>query len=149
MSLKDNFDYIAARLDTDSFMDEMINEIYVGNSDYYNMEFYQVPGGKWKQIFYDFCWTFQTDHETLSKRLASSTCGSTMFNALLDYAPWKEAFLKRFAWTMENIYTTDNVLNAINQVADSVASEIPAERAKFSDYVRDWNGEVEKMRTFA
>lgn len=149
MSQKANYDYLASQLDTDSFMDEMINEIYSGNSDYYNMEYYQVPGGKWKQIFYDFCWTFQTDHPTLSKRMDPQTCGSTMFNALLQYKPWKEAFLKRFAWTMMNIYPTERVISTINQVAGSIASEMPAERAKFTDTTRNWDTAVEGMRTFA
>jgi hypothetical protein len=133
-------------------MDLIINEIYMANSDYANLEFYQVPGGKWKQIFYDFCWTFQKDHESLALRMSSTSRAApyrTMFVGLLKYGPWKEAFFKRFAWTMENIYTADNVTGVIDKVAGSVASEIPAERAKFTDYVRDWDKEVEKMREFA
>ncbi len=116
MSQESSFSHVAAQFDTDSFMDVMINQIYIANSDYYNMQFYQVPGGKWTQIFYDFCWTFgDSTHPTLERRMADTCCGSTMFCALLKYGPWKEAFLKRFAWTMENIYTPQRVLNAIDR----------------------------------
>lgn len=150
MSVKENFDHVAAELDTDSFMDFIIHEIYLANSDYYNMEFYQVPGGKWKQIFYDMCWSFnKPDHPTLSRRRASDVCGSTMFNALLSYQPWREAFLKRFAWSMENFYTSDHLIGVIDEVAASVASEMPAERAKFTDTKTKWEDSVELMRTFA
>jgi hypothetical protein len=148
MSQKENFDYVAERLDTDSFMDLMINQVYIGNSDYANLEFYQVPGGKWKQIFYDFCWTFQVDHPTLEKRLAETTTGSTMFKGLLAYKPWREKFLERFAWALETIYPTDRVLKAIDDMADAVASEIPAEHEKFN-IANSWEKNVEKMRTFA
>ena len=73
MSQKENFDYIAQYIDTDSFMDVMVNQIWIANSDYGNMEFYRIPpDGKWKQIYYDFCWTFNSgsfpnaDHPTLA-----------------------------------------------------------------------------------
>ncbi len=150
MSVKENHEYLAERLDTDSFLDLMVNQVYVANSDYYNLQFYQVPGGKWKQIFYDMCWAFrEPDHSTLSRRRDSDVGGSTMFNALLAYEPWKMAFVERFAWSMENFYTTDNLISVIDEVAASVAAEMPVERAKFTDYKRDWDTEVESMRTFA
>lgn len=104
MSQKENFDYIAARVDTDSFMDEMICEIWVANSDYGNMEFYQLlPEGKWKQIYYDFCWTFgssaypDASHPTVQRRMADDVTGSTLFNGLLAYKPWRDAFIERFS----------------------------------------------------
>ncbi len=150
MSLKENYDYLAQRLDTDSYMDLIINQIYVANSDYNNLEFYQVPGGKWKQIFYDMCWSFrEPSHNTLERRRADDVSGSSLFNALLSYQPWKEAFLKRFAWTMENFYTTDHFISVIDEVAASVASEMPAERAKFTDTKTNWEDSVETMRKFA
>jgi spore coat protein CotH len=150
MSVKENYEYLAERLDTDSYMDLMVNQVYVANSDYYNLQFYQVPGGKWKQIFYDMCWAFrEPDHNTLAARMKPETGGSSMFNALLAYEPWEKAFAERFAWTMENLYTTDRFVSVIDEVAASVAAEMPAERAKFTDYKRDWDKEVESMRTFA
>ncbi len=150
MSVKANFDHVAAEFDTDSFMDVMIHEIYVANSDYYNMEFYQVLGGKWKQIFYDMCWAFrEPTHSTLSLRRGDAACGSRMFNAMLAYGPWKEAFVKRFAWSMETFYTVDHFIGVIDEQANLVASEMPAERAKFTDTKKDWDAAVELMRTFA
>jgi spore coat protein CotH len=150
MSQKENFDYVAARLDTDSFMDLIINQIYVANSDYYNLQFYQIPDGKWKQIFYDFCWAFrEPGHPTLEARMNPKNGGSSVFNALLDYAPWKEKFIERFAQTMEDVYAVDRFIGVIDEVAASVASEMPAERAKFTDTSGDWESRVEELRTFA
>ncbi len=150
MSQKENYDYVAERLDTDSFMDLMINQIYVANSDYYNLQFYQIPGGKWKQIFYDFCWAFrEPEHTTLAYRRDPKNGGSSVFNALLAYEPWKEAFIERFAETMENIYTVDQFISVIDEVAASVAAEMPAEREKFTDTTDDWEERVEGLRTFA
>ena len=72
-----------------------------------------------------------------------------MFNAMLAYEPWKQAFIERFAWTMENIYTVDRFVGVIDEIADSVAAEMPAERAKFTDTSGNWEERVEGLRTFA
>ncbi len=155
MSLKENFDYIAQYVDTDSFMDLIINQIWIANSDYANLEYYQIlPDGKWKQIFYDFCWTFRltddpTGHQTLSARMNMKRAGSSLFNGFLDYKPWFDAFIERFAWTMDEVYDTDRVLAEIDNQANLIADEMPAERETFGGTVRNWEINVENMRKFA
>ena len=155
MSVKENYDYLAARLDTDSFMDEMICEIWVANSDYANMEYYQIlPDGKWKQVYYDFCWTFGSSaypngsHPTLEKRMPEKTAGSSMFKALLKYKPWRDAFIERFAWALKEVYNPDRVNAMIDKYADLVRDEIAAEREKFGGTVAGWEASVESMKTF-
>jgi hypothetical protein len=153
MSLKASFDYVAARFDTDSYMDLMVNQIYIANSDYGNLEFYQVPGGKWEQIFYDFCWTLSNaEHQTLALRMSATSNASpfrTMFVGLLTYEPWKQAFIKKMAWAMENIYVPTRMISVVDQVAGAIASEMPAERAKFTDTAKNWPARVETIRAFA
>ncbi len=151
MSAKENYDWLAARLDTDSFMDYMINEIYIGNNDPGNMQFYQIPpDGKWIQIYQDVEITFQS-FDTVALRRAEATTGSTMFNALLSYKPWRDAFIERFAWTMENIYAPDKVNALIDQSADAIRGEITAEHDRWGDLVTQekWEQAVQGMRDFA
>ena len=153
MSQKVNYDYVAARFDTDNYMDLMVNQIYIANSDYGNLEFYQVPNGKWQHIFYDFCWSMgNAEHQTLALRMSSTSNASpyrTMFVGLLQYGPWKQAFIKRLAWAMENIYKPSRVISTVDQIAASIASEMPAERAKFTDTGSNWPGRVDTIRAFA
>ena len=155
MSLQENYDYLAARLDTDSFMDLMINQIYIANTDYGNIQYYQIlPDGKWKQIYYDFCWTFgnsefpEGNHPTLEKRLESAKAGSSVFTALLAYKPWKDAFVERFAWALKEVYNTEHVLSVIDAAADLVRDEMPAERAKFGGSVQSWEAHINNMKNF-
>ncbi len=156
MSQKENFDYIAKYIDTDSFMDEMICEIWVANSDYANMEFYQIlPDGKWKQIYYDFCWTFGSSeypnatHPTLKRRMDDDVTGSTVFAGLLAYKPWRDAFVERFAWALKEIYNPERVIKTIDEIADMIRDEMPAEKAKFGGSVESWEANLENMRVFA
>lgn len=154
MSKKEHFDYVAARIDTDSVMDLMINQIYIANSDHANLQFYQVlPDGKWKQIYYDFCWSFgntsgREEHPTLTQRMTSYT-GSTLFTGLLSYKPWKDAFIERFAWTLKEIYNTERVIDYIDKWCDLIKDEMTAEREKFGGSYTNWETHVDRMREFA
>lgn len=151
MSQKENFDYVAARFDTGSFMDVMINLIYTANTDYYNMQYYKLPNGKWKQILYDTELTFQNaNHQTLSARMGD-TCNSDMFNALLKYKPWRDGFIERFAWAIKEIYNPGRVNAAIDKAAHDIQGEIEAMHDKFGDTatVNEWNSQITQMHTFA
>jgi len=155
MSSKENFDYIAQYIDTDSFMDLMIHQIWIANSDYGNLQYYQIlPDGKWKQIYYDFCWTFRDvegplGHETLKYRRDMSKTGSSLLNGLLKYKPWRDGFIEKFATAMVQVYSSERVLTEIEKQVDLIADEMPAERAKFGGTVSNWETNLDRMREFA
>jgi hypothetical protein len=153
LSIDENFNYVAQRLDTDSFMDEMINEIWVCNNDPNNLQFYQIlPDGKWKQVYYDFCITFFS-FDTVAKRLDPSVAGSDMFKALLSNEAWKQKFVERFAWALKEIYNPDRVKSLIDEAANAISGEIAPMKQKFNDKwtldENDWNSKVQGMKSFA
>jgi hypothetical protein len=150
LSLQENYDWVAARLDTDSYMDLMINEIFIANNDPGNLQYYQVPGGKWKQIYQDLDIAFYS-FDTLALRMDPATAGSDIFNALLKNEGWRNQFIERFAWALENIYNSDRVTAAVNEAVDLVRSEVAADRARWSDLpsVGDFEAGVTRMLNFA
>ena len=133
LSNSQNYQYVADRMDVDSFMDYMIAELYVGNSDYANIQYYKLPGGKWKWIYYDFCWGWSNyDHQTVTLRRGTKPAASDLFNALLKNAQWKDAFCRRFAELMKTVYAQDRVNALIDELAAAVDGEIAREREKFN-----------------
>ena len=129
------YEYVASQMDVDSFMDYMICEIYTGNTDTYNAQYYKLPGGKWTWIFYDFCWGFNTgkiDHDTLAYRREGNTAARTLFNAMLNNTGWKDAFVRRFAELLNTAFTPERVTSLIDELAASVEPEITRERDKFN-----------------
>ena len=151
LSAQADFDYVAQRFDTDSYMDYMINEIWIANNDPGNMQFYQIlPDGKWKQVYYDFCITFQ-NMDSVAKRLDPAVAGSDMFRALLSNEAWKQKFIERFAWALKEIYNPDRVKAMIDDAANVISGEIAAQNQAFPDTLTSdkWNTEVQGMKTFA
>ena len=137
LSSASNYAYAEERVDLDSFMDYMICEIYSANSDVWNIQYYKIKGGKWKWIYYDFCWSFgasenRTNHQTLSiRRLSSKPC-SDLFNALLKNSDWRDRFCRRFAELLNTIYAPETVLAKIDELYAQVEPEVAREREKFN-----------------
>ena len=151
LSIQENYDWVDARLDTDSYMDFMINEIYIANNDTGNMQYYQAPVGKWKQIYQDLDIAYYS-FDTLALRMDPATAGSDIFNALLKNDGWRNRFIERFAWALKNIYSTDRVTAAIDEAAALMRGEVEAENARWSGErptLADWEAGVNGLKYFA
>ncbi len=151
LSVQEYYDWVAARLDTDSYMDFMINEIYIANNDVKgNMQYYQVPGGLWRQIYLDLDIAFYPN-DTVALRMRSDTAGSDIFNALLENDDWRKRFIKRFAWALENIYNTDHAIAVIDEAASLIRGEVEADHSRWSDErptLQDWESGITRMKNF-
>ncbi|MDR0840169.1 MAG: lamin tail domain-containing protein [Christensenellaceae bacterium] len=127
--------YLESQIDMDSFIDYMICEIYVGQTDVWNIQYYKLPGGKWKWVFYDFCWSFGTsgvDHNTLELRRNTTKPMSDLFNALLANSQWRDAFLRRFGQLLDEAYAPARVNALADTLYAAVEPEIAREREKFN-----------------
>ena len=156
--------YVCERVDVTSFMDYMIAEIYTGNTDTPNIQYYKLPDGKWKWIFYDFCWGFGSPtHESLAFRRGAKPAGSDLFNALLKNSEWKDAFIRRFAQLLNTAFAPERVLGLIEELYGYVEPEIAREREKFNQSTfmgekqpaenlgtyDSFQREIESLKTFA
>lgn len=136
LSASDAYNYVAERMDVDSFMDYMIAEIYNGNTDTYNFQYYRLKGGKWKFIFYDFCWGFQSPgHETLAFRMGKTpadVCSAKLFAAMLQNKGWRDSFCRRFGELLNTAFAPERVSALIDELYGYVEPEIKREREKFN-----------------
>ena len=136
LSASDAYNYVAERMDVDSFRDYMIAEIYNGNTDTYNFQYYRLKGGKWKFIFYDFCWGFQSPgHETLAFRMGktpSDVCSAKLFAAMLQNKGWRDSFCRRFGELLNTAFAPGRVSALIEELYGYVEPEIKREREKFN-----------------
>ena len=136
LSSSDAYNYVAERMDVDSFRDYMIAEIYNGNTDTYNFQYYRLKGGKWKFIFYDFCWGFQSPgHETLAFRMGKTpadVCSAKLFAAMLQNKGWRDSFCRRFGELLNTAFAPERVSALIEELYGYVEPEIKREREKFN-----------------
>lgn len=136
LSSAEAYAYVSERMDVDSFRDYMIAEIYNGNTDTYNFQYYRLKGGKWKFIFYDFCWGFQSpSHETLAFRMGKTpadVCSAKLFAAMLQNKGWRDSFCRRFGELLNTAFAPERVSALIDELYGYVEPEIKREREKFN-----------------
>ena len=136
LSSAEAYAYVSERMDVDSFRDYMIAEIYNGNTDTYNFQYYRLKGGKWKFIFYDFCWGFQSPgHDTLAFRMGktpSDVCSAKLFAAMLQNKGWRDSFCRRFGELLNTAFAPERVSALIEELYGYVEPEIKREREKFN-----------------
>ncbi|NLB61253.1 MAG: hypothetical protein GX802_02320 [Clostridiales bacterium] len=135
LTIQENYDYVAANIDMDSFIDYMICEIYVANTDYWNCQMYRLyeDGAKWRFIYYDFCWGWDySQHKTLTARRQSAQPYSDLFNALLKRNDFRDAFIRRFAELMKTVFEPNRILTILEEMDGYVSPEIERERSIFN-----------------
>ena len=148
--------YVASQIDIEEYIDYIVAEIYIANTDNGNIKFFRTDGGKWTWIYYDVDQSFATyTHDTVAAHLNPAGTGSmnrfstTLINGLLRNAGFREQFLRRFAWQMENVWAPERVLAAIDAYEEAIGPEMQRDCAKWGRTFSDWQNHVENLRTFA
>ncbi len=149
LSDPDNYKVVTDWVDVDNYMDWVINEIYVGNTDTGNIKCYREKeeGAKWRWFYYDVDWGFwhsNISSNSIAKFIDPKGHGvGDMFETwlilgLLDNPGFKEKFIERFAYHINVTYDPTRVIERIDEIAGLLDPEMPKDR-------EHWNAEYEAM----
>ena len=154
-----NFDEVAAKMDIENFTDFIITEIYSQNTsvDHNIMAWKPQTGGKWKWILNDLDRGFFSAGENLINYYVNREVYP--LKNLLGNDGYKKYFGKRLADHLFTTFDPERVKTIIDNFRDNIKDEIPRHIERWkgttSDYgnpissVEYWNGEIDKMKTFA
>ncbi len=147
-------------MDMENYMDWIICEAWTNNADLGNVKFWRVHGedGKWRWIFYDFCWGMynptmdgiarMTDPDGMGAGHGVST---VLIRALLKNDTFKQQFLQRCALHFNTTFAPDRVQAKINECVAAIEDEIGRDRERWdSGTAESWrNSQITKMESFA
>ena len=71
-----------------------------------------------------------------------------LINALLKNPQFKENFLRRFAWQLENIWSTENVTARVDELEKLLQPEMQADCDRWGYSYNNWLGSVDYLRKF-
>ena len=158
-----NLQWIMSQVDIDEFINYMILQIYVSNTDFpgNNMVMWRErnSNGKWRFILKDTDFGLgiwdnnKVTHNALRYNTENNNDDRKLFNALLTHSSFKKEFYSRFA-----IYLGDLLhYNSTSQVIDSIQKLIePAMQDHLTRWIPEmwsqdmnsWRNEVSKMKTW-
>ncbi len=156
MSIQENYDYVCSQMDVDNYIDFFAAEMWIANRDNGNVKYFISPEGKWTWIFYDTDISFNdASEDRVEHNLKSSGIGSnditcrTFAVRMLENPEFKEKFLTRLAWQMNNLWTEENIITRIDEIEAMIIGDMEKECRRWGTSYQAWLGSVEHLRTFA
>jgi len=138
-------------VDIDSYMDMVINEIYVGNQDTGNIKCYRenVEGEKWRWFYYDVDWGFfyTTNANVNTNNIkgyinneghgAGDAFETWLIMGLLENEDFKRQFIERFAYHIRITYNSQRVIERIDEIYEILDPEMEQDRTHWDQECDD------------
>ena len=158
---------VEARVDVDEYLNYLIAEIYVANSDWpgHNLKLWRAPGGRWRWMRYDADFGFggnangQVDSNTLAHAAAPASTGeynppwsTLLFRKLLTNDGVRHTFIQRMAAHASTTFEPQRTLGLIDSLQANIAPEMPRHTTRWpqsASFGTSWDALVGVMRTFA
>lgn len=153
MTLEENYEYACTVFDMDSMIDWIIIQGYSTNGDVQqNLRYFRSSdnGNRYEMAFYDLDWAFYY-HLPFTDVLSSdreSWQHLMLTRNLMENPTFRQKFLERLSYHMENTLSNENVLARIDYYHDLLAPEVPREREKWGGTYDGWEAQVDKLRDF-
>ncbi|MBP5230460.1 MAG: CotH kinase family protein [Clostridia bacterium] len=156
LSVAENYAYICEQIDIDEYIDYIVAEIIICNTDNGNIKFFKTTNGKWTWIMYDVDQSFRSaDFNTVAEHLNPNGTGSMdrfstlLINRLLKNQTFKDKFLTRFGWQLTNVWNPENVNKAVDSIYEQIQPEMARDTVRWENSYSDWEAQVRAIRTFA
>lgn len=147
--------YVESQMDIDQYIDYMVAQIYICNLDNVNVKFFKIDGQKWTWILFDvdYSTTF-TSNNTVEAHLNPAGTGTNdyfstaLVNGLLKNDGFKEKFLRRMAWQIDNVWTPERVNAAVDKFYNALKPEKQRDCDRWDLSYQSWENSVSRIRTF-
>ncbi len=159
-SKQDNFDKLAALVDTDSVMDYLIARTYFYDADMYNQKYWHTNDNKvkWRAIFFD------SDYAMFTCEAGSSILGSyfnpngvpsahgfitnmDIYCALNQNPCWRDEFITRYIYYAKHVFDSDHATAAFDELVAVYTPEIGRHITRWHMMsASTWTQEVAKLR---
>lgn len=154
------YQYVLSQIDESSLMDWLIAETFFNNLDSGNKKFWRqnTEGSQWHWAFYDLDWAMfpSTYTKNILKNDLLDPNGhgqQNLFSSrlqvkLMENPDFREAFIERYAWCLNNTFATERMLGILDSMAAVISSEMPLQIARWGkpSSVSAWENNVATLR---
>ena len=162
-TLPEVYEELEKQMDMDNFIDYNIAKQYIGVYDWpgNNVDYWRphTAYGRWRWIYYDNDGAF-TDHEhdfyahsTLEggEEWPNPDWSTFLFRNLMKNQAFKDSYVERFAYHLENTFTTERVTQVIDSLATMIRPLMPdhIKRWNYPESMPFWESRIDRMKRFA
>jgi len=152
------YEVISSVIDVDNYIDYMIIEMFVGNTDPSDIKRYRNANadGLWRWVLFDLDWAFSTDTNSIARWLEPGGMGNggrtdnTLFIACMKNPTFRDKFLTRFGQQLATTFASKNVLKRFEDRYDLLKTILPDHRERWNDVSESkYNRELKKVIDYA
>ena len=156
MTVQENYDQLQEMVNLQNYCDYLIAQMWIGNSDNGNVKFFKTTEHPWHWILFDTDQSFRSpNYDSVAAHLqpqslyAMDTTSKTLILTLLPNEEFKEQFIRRIAWQMENVWTEENINGRIDEISAMIQPDVQKDCERWNVKYSLWESSVEHLRTFA
>ncbi|MEX1377968.1 MAG: lamin tail domain-containing protein [Eubacteriales bacterium] len=145
------YSQLTEMVDVDTFIDYLIIQTFYGNYDIGNIKYWKENGsGKWRPLLFDvdMALTQETSHINYIEVYFRENDYTKVFRALFQNQNFKDAFVERYAYFLNNVFTEEKLFAKIDELAHMIDSEIYYQDERFntpSSY-EVWRANIEEIK---
>lgn len=155
LAKKEHYDYVAARINVNSFMDYFIWRPYTGDSDHPNIRYVRSRNGqdkRWHIVIYDMDWAFQKKNISLDKYTyklyEEEKHNNIVIYSLLKNASFRKAFLERLSYHMKHTFAPTRVIGLLDQLNGEIKHDMAFHQARWKSSMSAWNRAIQDIKAF-
>ena len=142
------YEHISSVIDVQNYIDYMIIEMYVGNTDPSDIKRYRnaKDDGLWRWVLFDLDWAFHSDTNSIASWLTPGGTGyknqtdNTLFIGCMRNPTFRDQFLTRFGEQLATTFAPANVNARFEERYNVLKTILPDHRER-------WGGSQEKYET--
>jgi len=166
-STSESFDQLEELIDVDNFIDYMIAETFIANTDWpgnnYKMWRSVEEKSKWRWLLYDLDNTFgigtaKIDFNSIlhvtqpnSTHWSNPDCSTLLFRTAISNQVFQDRFLTRVSEILNTTFSTTNLLSQIEQARLLLLPEVHEQINRWNQPVNieTWENEIDILKKFA
>lgn len=156
MSSSAAYNYVAKRINMESYADMWVGIVYSTNNDMVNLRMVnssEYDEGRFYGVLYDLDWAFYnytTNYFTHDMMAGSFYDGSDTIisRGLMKNSQFRKLFLERLVYGMHNQWKKANVLKEIEEQYKLLKPEMSRERKRWSSSLSDWEASIKEFKTY-
>jgi len=154
---EENLNYVRTQVDVENYLDYVMLQMYVSNSDLLNVKRYRSTegDGKWRWCVFDLDWAFYNDTNSWKDWLGEDGCGlrdatdNTLFVALMENDGMKDYFLRLLGQRMATTWSGSVLAQKIDDRKALLDPEMPATYSRWNNSLSRWEEKVADLRAYA
>ncbi len=134
MRIEENYEYVESKIDLDSLIDWYIFEACSGNNDISgNVRYIRSSegDGKWRLALFDLDFTLRWPINNFEWLYNSHNQHAMFLKGLIKNPEFRDKFLSRFGYLLNNVFTEDNLQLRIEELADELRNDVARDRKKW------------------